>query len=159
NLLYRALSRDNCQCEARFEEHWQEKGSESMHIVLAWRNTPKHNFLYKLARVVYRHGLSVRRVNATYTDPFGKESVLVMALSLHGSNGQAVWDVADIPDLLREISTVKYFEAFDNIDTALVNPGIISGNMGNLLRAMSNFIHQALVHVDSNLYTLENVDE
>lgn len=159
NLLYRAQTRDNCQHEVRYEEHWQEKGTASMYIVLAWRNTPKHNFLYRLARVVYRHGLSVKRVNATYTDPSNKQSVLVMALSLHGSNGQAVWDVADIPDLLREISTVKYFEAFDAIDEALVSPGIISGNMGNLLRAMVTFIHQALVNIDSYAYTIENVEE
>jgi glutamate dehydrogenase len=159
NLLYRTQTRDNCQYEARYEEHWQEKGTASMYIVLAWRNTPKHNFLYRLARVVYRHGLSVKRVNATYTDPSNKQSVLVMALSLHGSNGQAVWEVADIPDLLREISTVKYFETFDNIDEYLVTPGIISGNMGNLLRAMVTFIHQALVNIDTYLYTIENVEE
>jgi glutamate dehydrogenase len=158
-LLSRAQSRDNCQCEARYEEQWQEKGTSSMHIVLAWRNTPKHNFLYRIARVVYRHGLSVKRVNATYTDPSNKQSVLVMVLSLHGSNGQAVWDVADIPDFLREIATVKYFETFDNIDEYLVDPGIISGNMGNLLRVMITFIHQALVNVDSNIYTIENIEE
>lgn len=159
NLLHRAQTRDNCQYEIRYEDHWQEKNSASMHIVLAWRNTPKYNFLYRLARVVYRHGLSVKRFNATYADPYNKQSVLVMALSLHGSNGQAVWDVADIPDFLREISTVKYFEAFDNIDKYLVSPGIISGNMGNLLRAMVTFIHQVLVNIDSNLYTIENVEE
>lgn len=159
NLFYRAQTRDNCQYEVRYEENWQEKGTASMYIVLAWRNSPKHNFLYRLARVVYRHGLSVKRVNATYADASEKQSVLVMALSLHGSNGQAVWDVADIPDLLREIATVKYFDAFDKIDESLVSRSIISGNMGNLLRAMVTFIHQALVNVDSNLYTVENVEE
>ena len=159
HLFHRAQSRDNCQYEVRYEEQWQEKGTASMYIVLAWRNTPKHNFLYRLARVVYRHGLSVKRANATYTTPFDKQSVLVMALSLHGSNGQAVWDVADIPDLLREISTVKYFESFDSIDEHLVTPGIISGNMGNFLRAMSTFVHQALVNIDPNIYTFDNVEE
>lgn len=159
NLFYRAQTRDNCQYEVRYEKHWQEKGTPSMSIVLAWRNSPKHNFLYRLARVVYRHGLSVKRVNATYADTSEKKSVLVMALSLHGSNEQAVWDVADIPDLLREIATVKYFDAFDEIDDKLVSRAIISGNMGNLLRAMVTFIHQALVNVDSNLYTVENVEE
>lgn len=160
HLFYRAQTRDNCQYHVLYEENWQEKGSSSMYIVLAWRNTPKHNFLYRLARVVYRHGLSVKRANATYTDPSpDKQSVLVMAISLHGSNGQAVWDVADIPDLLREISTVKYFEAFDAIDEHLVNPGIISGNMGNFLRAMTTFIHQALINIDPNIYTLSNIEE
>ncbi len=159
HLFYRAKSRDNCQYDVRYEEHWQEKGLPSMYIVLAWRNTPKYNFLFRLARVVYRHGLSVKRVNATYADASNRKNVLVMTLSLHGSNGQAVWDVADIPDLLREISAVKYFEAFDMIDKLLVDRRIISGNMGNLLRAMVTFIHQALVHVDTNLYTIENIEE
>ncbi len=102
NLLHRAQTRDNCQYEVRYEEYWQEKGSPSMYIVLAWRNTPKHNFLYRLARVVYRHGLSIRRVNTTYAGSYDKQNVLVMALSLHGSNGKPVWDVADIPDFLRK---------------------------------------------------------
>ncbi len=158
-LLCRATTRDSCQFEVRYEQDWQEKGLPSMYIVLAWRNTPKHNFLYRLARVIYRHGLSMKRVNATYTDPYSKNSILVMALSLHGSNGEAVWDVADIPDFLRELSTFKYFEASDLIETALVNSGIISGNMANFLRAAVNFIHQALVNIDRNLYTLENVEE
>lgn len=159
NLLYRAQTRDSCQYEVRYEEEWEEKSLSSMYIVLAWRNTPKHNFLYRLARVIYRHGLSMKRVNATYTDPYSKNSILVMALSLHGSNGQAVWDVADIPDFVRELSTFKYFEASDAIETSLVNSGFISGNMANFLRAAVNFIHQALVNIDRNLYTIENVEE
>ncbi len=159
HLLFRAQTRDSCQYEVRYEKNWQEKGLPSLFIVLAWRNSPKYNFLYRLARVVHRHGLSMKRVHATYTDPYSKNSVLVMALSLHGSNGQAVWDVADIPDFLREITTLKYFESRDAIDKVLVDQGIISGNMGNLLRAMVNFIHQTLVHVDRNLYTTENIEE
>ncbi|MFI5343858.1 MAG: hypothetical protein ACHQUC_06520 [Chlamydiales bacterium] len=159
NMLYRAKTRDTCQYEVRYEKEWDEKKSASMHIVLAWRNTPKHNFLYRLAHVIHRHGLSMKRLNATYTDPTSNQSILIMAISLHGSNDQAVWDVADIPDFLREIVTIKYFNTSDEIDKHLVSPHIISGNMGNLLRAMVDFIHQALVHVDSNLYTIENTEE
>jgi glutamate dehydrogenase len=158
NMLFRAQFRDNCQYEVRYEEDW-DKESGSMHIVLAWRNTPKHNFLYRVAQIVSRHGLSMKRVNATYMDPYEKQSVLVMALSLHGSNEQSVWDVADIPDFLREMATIKYFDGSDRINERLVNTHIISGNMGNLLRAMINFIHQTLVHLDSNLYTVENIEE
>lgn len=158
-MLFRAEVRDNCQYEVRYEDEWSDKEVASMHIVLAWRNTPKHNFLYRLARVIHRHGLSMKRVNATYTNPYGKNSVLIMVLNLHGSNGQAVWDVADIPDFLRELATVKYFDTSDLIAETLVNKGIISGNMSNLLRAMVNFIHQCLVHLDINLYRIENIEE
>ncbi len=45
------------------------------------------------------------------------------------------------------------------IDQVLVSRGVITGNMGNLLRAMVKFIHQALVHLDANLYTIENIEE
>lgn len=160
HMLSRALNRDSCQYEVRYEDEWYEKADiASMNIVLAWRNTPKHHFLYRLAKVVYRHGLSMKRVNATYTNPYSAQSVLVMVLSIHGSNGQAVWDVAEIPDFLRELATVKYFDTADSINEHLVSKGIVSGNMGNLLRAMVNFIHQALVHLDINLYTVENIEE
>lgn len=159
HLFHRAQTRDNCQFEVRYEELWKDKNTASMHVVLAWRNSPKHNFLYRLARVVYRHGLSVKRVNATYVDIANKQNILVMAFSLHGSNRQAVWEVADIPNLSREIATVKYFDSFDSIDKELVNPKLITGDMGNLLRAMVTFIHQALLYVESNLYTIENIEE
>lgn len=160
HMLYRAQQRDACQYEVRYDDTWEaQKDTSSMNIVLAWRNTPKHNFLYRIAKVVYRHGLKMTRVNATYTDPYDPQSVLVMALSLHGSNGQAVWDVADIPDFLRELLTVKYFDTDDTINEYLVSKGIVSGNMGNLLRAMTAFIHQTLVHLDPNLYTFENIEE
>lgn len=159
NMLYRAQTRDNCQYEVRYEDEWTEQDLASMHIVLAWRNTPRHHFLYRLARVIHRHGLSMKRVTTTYTDPYSKESVLVMALNLHGSNGQAVWDVADIPDFLRELATVKYFDSGDKIEERLISKGVISGNMGNFLRASVYFIHQCLVHLDSNLYRLENIEE
>lgn len=159
-MFFRAKTRDNCQYQVVYNQDWQEHEDEaSMHIVLAWKNTPKHNFLYRLARTIHRQGLKMKRVHATYIDPYSKNSILIMALDLHGSNGQPVWEVADIPDFIRELVTVKYFASFDRIDDALVSKGVISGNMGNLLRAMLSFIHQALVHIDVNLYTLENVEE
>lgn len=159
DMIFRAQSRDNCQYEVQYNEDWEEKKTESMQIVLAWRNTPKHNFLYRLARVIHRHGLVMKRVNATYINPYSKNSILVMALGLHGIHGEAAWEADDIFDFLRELATVKYFTSFDAIDLHLVSKGVISGNMGNLLRAVVVFVHQALVHIDVNLYTLENIEE
>ncbi|CDR34724.1 NAD-glutamate dehydrogenase domain-containing protein [Criblamydia sequanensis] len=159
DLFLRAKTRDNCQYEVRYNEDWEKTGDPSMQIVLAWRNCPKHNFLYRLARTIHRHGLTIKRVNATYIDPYSRQNILIMALGLHGSDGKAAWDVADIPDFLRELVTVKYFASFDLIDEKLVSKGIISGTMGNLLRAIVNFAHQGLVHLDPNLYTIENIEE
>lgn len=159
DMFFRAKTRDNCQYEVRYNENWEETKTASMQIVLAWRNTPKHHFLYRLARTIHRHGLNITRVNAAYVDPYSRQNILLMAISLHGSNGKAAWDVADIPDFLRELVTVKYFASFDLIDSALVSKGIISGNMGNIVRAMVNFCHQALVHLDPNIYTPEQIEE
>lgn len=158
-MFFRSQTRDSCQYEVRYQEDWAEKKCASMEITLAWKNTPKHHFLYRLARVIQRHGLMMTRVNATYVNPYGKDTTLIMALEIHGGNGQAAWDVANIPDFLRELLTVKYFASFDQIDRQLVSKGVVSGNMGNLLRAMAVFIHQALVHVNANLYTQDGIEQ
>lgn len=159
DMFFRAKTRDNCQYEVRYNEDWKEKEIASMQIVLAWKNTPKHNFLYRMARIIHRYGLVMKKVNAAYIDPYSPQSILVMALSLHGSNGEAVWDVADIPDFLREFATVKYFASFDPIDECLIKPNFIKGKMGNFLRCCVNFIHQSLVYLDPHLYTVERIEE
>lgn len=158
-MLLRAQTRDNCQYEVRYNEAWEEEGSPSMLIVFAWRNTPKHNFLFRLARIIFRHHLVMQRVHASYINTYSKESILIMSLELHGNNGQAAWESAEIIDFLREFLTVKYFIGGDAIENLLVNKGHISGSMGNFLRSAIFFIHQSLVHVDVNLYTLENIEE
>lgn len=159
DMFFRAKTRDHCQYEVHQNQHWKKDGTASLKIMLAWRNVPKYNFLYRLARIVHRHGLIMKRVNATYIDPFSRHSILIMALELNGHSNKAAWEVADIPDFLRELVTSKYFASFDAIDDNLVSKEVVSGNMGNLLRAMVYFIHQALVHIDVNLYTLENIEE
>lgn len=158
-MFFRAKTRDNCQYEVRYEEKWREEGKPSMQIVLAWKNTPKNNFLYRLALVIHRHGLIMRRVNATYINPYSSDSILIMALSIHGANGEAVWDVANMPDFLRELVTSKYFATFDTIDEKLISKKIVPAVMGNFLRSATLFIHQELVHLDPNLYTVENIEE
>lgn len=159
DMFFRAKTRDQCQYEVRYNEDWKERNLHSMQIVFAWRNTPKYNFIYRLAKLVHRHNLVMKKVNATYIEPYHTKGVLLMSLGLHGNDGRAVWNVADISDFLRELVTMKYFNDFDLIDKVLVSSGILSGNEGNLLRTMLHFIHQSLVHVNMNLYTIENVEE
>lgn len=158
-MYNRALTRDQCQYEVRYFEDWEEHNTPSMQIVLGWRNTPKHNFLYRLVRVIRRHKLVIKKINASCSDPYSTNSVLMIVLELHGEDGRAVWEIADIPDFIKELITVKYFASFDAIDTHLVSKGVVTGNMGNLLRAQINFIHQALVHIDVNLYNIEHIEE
>lgn len=159
DMFFRSKTRDNCQYEVFYNEDWESQKSASMQIVLAWKNTPKHNFLYQLAALIYRHNLMMKKVNATDIDPNSRNSTLIMVLDLHGADGRAAWDAADLSDFLRDLATVKYFAEADLIDSLLVSKGIVSGNNGNLLRSMTIFIHQLLVHLDPNLYTLEKIKE
>lgn len=159
DMFFRAKTRDHCQYEVRYNEDWEAKNAPSMQIVLAWRNTAKHNFIYTLARCILRHGLDMQKVNATYINPYSRQSILVMSLGLHGANGEAVWEIADIPDFLRELVTLKYFDEDDQIFETFVETKLLSGNSANLLRAMVNFIHQALVHVDPFRYSFDNIEE
>jgi glutamate dehydrogenase len=158
-LVYRAQQTDHCQYDLHRNENWEARHEASMQVTIAWRNTPKHNFIYRLAHVIHRHGLVIKRISASYSNPYSTNSILAMAFDLHGIDGRAAWEVADIPDFLKELVTVKFFASFDAIEQSLVTPGIISGNMGNLLRAMKNFIHQALVHIDANLYNVDHITE
>src|SRR5690606_34486346 len=136
-----------------------ESNSASMHIVLAWRNAPKHHFLYRMAHIIHRYGLIMKKVHAAYIDPYSTNSVLLMSLSLHGSNGKAVWDVADVPAFLRELATVKHFASYDPIHEPLIKTGFIPGKSGNFLRSIVTFSHQMLVHLDEHLYTTERIEE
>lgn len=158
-MFFRAKTRDNCQYEIGYHEDWKEKQLPSFEIVLAWRNVSKYNFLYHLAQMVYRHDLNMQQVNATYINPYQRESVLIMIIGLHGREGQAAWEVADVTDFLQELVTMKFFPQDDLIASTFVENGWIRGNLANFLRTLIPFIHQALVTVDENLYSYENIQE
>lgn len=158
-MFERAQGRDHCQYELQYEEEWKEKGSPSLFVVLAWKNVPKHNFLYRLARIVYQHGLVMRRVNAAYIKPYTTSSVFMLSFGLHGREGQEAWEAADIADFLQEVVTLKYFGSMDLYDTTYVSKGLLRGNLANLLRSMMHFINQVLLNVDPHLYNITNIEE
>ncbi|MGH2613103.1 MAG: NAD-glutamate dehydrogenase domain-containing protein, partial [Rhabdochlamydiaceae bacterium] len=160
DVLIRAEKRDPCQIEVRRNEEWaQKKDTPSLQIVLAWRNVPKQDFLYRLSRVIHRHGLALKRVAATYINPYSKQSILLMSLALHGAKGGAAWDETDLDDFLQELVTVKYFPGQEAIETTFVDSKLISGNLGNIVKTMVYFIHQVLVQADPYLYSFSNIEE
>lgn len=160
-MFFRAKTRDHCQYEIHYNKDWKTspKKPPSVQIVFAWKNTPKYRFLYRLAKMIYRHGLSMKKVNATYVHPYSKNPILMLSLGLDGIHGKAAWEEADMTDFLRELVTLKYFDDHDRIEEVFVSPGLITGNQGNLLRCMMNFIHQTLVHADQNLYSFDKIEE
>ncbi len=160
-MYFRAKSRDQCQYLVRYNEDWQEKrDTPSMQIVMAWRSVPKHNFLYRLAKVIQRYSLRMTRVNASYVeDPHTKNDIMLLSLGLHGNHGKAAWEEANLTDFLQELVTVKYFEELEPIEHIFVDSGLVSGNMGNFIKTMVYFVHQALVHADPNMYSFSHIEE
>lgn len=141
-------------------EDWKEKKElPSLQIVFAWRNVPKQSFLYHLAKIIHRHNLNLKRVNAIYIDPYSRQNILLMSLGIHGRNGKAAWEETDIEDFLREMVTLKYFQGMNMVESTFVDSGLVSGNMGNLVKSMCYFIHQVLVHADANMYALAHIEE
>lgn len=159
SLYYRAQTRDLCQYEVHFEEDWKEKGISSLHILIAWKNTPKHNFLYRLALLVFNHNLVMHRVNAAYINPYDPKGILMLSFTLHGAKNEAAWDATNMVDFLREMVLLKFFGSLDIFNKTFVVPKLLSGNETNFLRALRYFIHQILVPLDPNLYNLRNVEE
>lgn len=159
NMLFRAQSRDHCQYEVRYNEDWKKNNTPSMHIVFAWKNTSRANFFFHLAKVIYRHNLTMQRVHASRINPHTENNVLLMVIGLHGTNDQPAWEAADVPDFLKEFATVKYFDQNDLIEKVFVEKNVIRGNLANFVRASINFIHQVLVQVDPYKYTIDSISE
>lgn len=158
-LFEQAQMDDLCQYVVQYAEDWQEKGIASMYMLLAWKNVPKHHFLYRLARLVYRYGLVMEKLDAVYTDPYKTDSIFMLSFSLHGKGGHAAWESTDITEFLQELVILKYFGSADLIDSTFVSVGRLRGIYGNFLRTSIHFIHQILVQIDPNLYSLENIEE
>lgn len=159
DMFFRAQHRDNCQYEVRYNEDWGKKQTPSLQIVFAWKGVPKYNFLYLTAQMIHRHRLSLKRVSATYIDPYSGQNILLMSLAIHGTSGKAAWEEANITDFLQELVTLKYFEGMDLIENTFIHSGLLRGNAGNLVKSLVYFIHQTLIHVDINAYSFTLIEE
>lgn len=159
DMFFRAKTRDQCQYELRRNESWKAKQAPSLQLVFAWKNVPKAGFLYRLAKIINSHGLALQKVSAAYIEPFSPESILLLSLGLHGLNGGAAWEEADIDDLMREIVLLKSFTADDLISSVFVEKKLLTGNQGHLVRNFAAFAHQTLLYADPHLYSLDHVFE
>lgn len=159
DVYFRAIDQDECQYEIRKVEDWKKKNSISIQIVIAWRNVPKSSFLYRLIKTMHAHHLEPKKIVSTYVDPYGPNNTLLMSMGLHGINGKAAWDVADIDDLIREICLLKYFGTEDLFAEVFIKSNLLTGNETHWVRNAAIFTHQLLVYVDPNLYSRDNIYE
>lgn len=160
-MLFQATSRDHVQYEVKYNEHWNESEREipSMQLVFAWKNTQKYNFLYRLAKLIHRHNLIMKRVTSSYIHPYSSDSLLIMSVAIHGQGDKAAWEATDIDDFLQEFAMLKTFEDSDQIESVFVTTKLIRGNLANFLRVIESLVHQLLLHSDANFYSLANIEE
>lgn len=158
-MFSRAKHRDTCQYEVIFNQDHKEKNIPSLQIVLAWKNVPKYDFLNHIAHIIFNTGLRLSRVNATYINPYEKDTIVIMALGIDGPQHQAAWLATDIDEFLKELATAKYFTYFDSFYDTFVKTKLINGNKANLLRSLLSFVHQSLILNDMHLYSLENCQD
>ncbi|MES2198695.1 MAG: NAD-glutamate dehydrogenase domain-containing protein [Chlamydiota bacterium] len=157
--LFQAKQTDHCQYELLYNEKWQTNNNPSLQIVFAWKGLFKHNFLYRLAKMFHRHNLVIKRVNATYVTSDNNQNILVMSLAVHGIENKAAWEAAHIEDLMQELVTLKHFEGMEMVERTFIESRLLRGNLGNLVKAMTTFIHQTLVHCDLYRYCFEYIEE
>ncbi|MBS0627952.1 MAG: NAD-glutamate dehydrogenase, partial [Verrucomicrobia bacterium] len=158
-MLFQAKQTDHCQYELRYNEKWHTNNNPSLQIVFAWKGLFKHNFIYRLAKMLHRHHLVIKRVNATYVSPHSAQSILVMSLAVHGIDDKAAWEEANIEDLMQELVTLKHFEGMETIEKTFIESNLLRGNLGNLIKAITVFVHQTLVQCDLYRYCFEYIEE
>lgn len=160
DMFFRAKERDSCQYEIRYNEDLEGNTKKpSLQVIFAWKGVSNQSFLYKMAKLIHRHNLSIHRVNAINIDPYSGKNILLMSIAIHGITGKSAKEEADMDDFLQELVTLKYFEGMEDVEKIFVESGILRGNLGNLVKTMSYFIHQALVHFDMNAYSFLHVEE
>lgn len=159
SLFLKAKNDDHCQYTITRHKEREKDEDPSVHIVLAWKNTLKNDFLYLLTRMTHRYNLVVKAFNATYINPYTDHNVLLLSLGLHGADNKSAWEACDLDAFLRELVALKYFDAEDRVDTTFVRTHLLSAHDAHLLRCMVNLIHQNLGTIDPYLYSFENVEE
>ena len=156
-----AQTKDHLQFTSKLNKNWKKENKKgpSLQIIFAWKNTHKYKFLYKISKLMYRHNLVMKNVNAEYIDPYSPNNILLMSLAIHGKENQSAWDVTDLDDFFRELCLLKYFQDGDLVESQFVSENLITGNEGNLLRCLTDLTHQFLLHADVNMYSKENIIE
>jgi glutamate dehydrogenase len=136
-LLY-AKQSDHCCYEMFYDEN--------LHLVLAWKGIFLPTFLHRLFTLLEERGLQLIGLNAAHID-----EMLLLSFSCKGTT--------DIDDLIQEITTLPYFEGLEKLEKTFIHSHLLSGNTVNILKAITYFIHQSLLHCDVYAHSLENIEE
>ncbi|MGR3973590.1 MAG: NAD-glutamate dehydrogenase [Candidatus Rhabdochlamydia sp.] len=149
DVFIRAQTKDPCQLELR-----EERKTACLHLTLAWKNVPQQDFLLQIAEVIYRHGFSLQKMVATHITPYQQTNTTVICLTLKDPQHKH-----KISDLLQDLVTVKYFPHQELIQKTFVPSLLMNQQLANVLKAVTDAVHQILVDVDPYLYSFSQVEE
>ena len=152
-----AASSDLIQAEVLKREGFEAQSDYSMELFIACKGAPRQLFVPRLLRVLAKHKLISSSLSLTFLSSQTPEKVLALVCKLHGVNGKSCWECADIQVLLQELLLSRYFAAEDAFESVYEPFG--DGVALHFLRASACFVHELLVHLDPNMYTLDNVQE
>src|SRR5262249_49163713 len=65
----------------------------------------------------------------------------------------------DVEELMQELVSVRDFACEDLFEETFVRQAYGNGQLVSFLRSASCFVHELLFHVDSHMYSLDNVQE
>lgn len=155
DLLLRPLWDDFIEVQSIIEEHWQIRQRPSLQLVISVPLVRISTYLSKLAWLVERRGLFLRRVNATHLSPFESGSRLLIILAVHGKQMQPAWNVTSIHELVHEISMLRLSSDVDILDKLLVDTSIVKAYQVHVIRSAALICHQFLASFDSDIYTYD----
>ncbi|MGR3912538.1 MAG: NAD-glutamate dehydrogenase [Candidatus Rhabdochlamydia sp.] len=157
DVFIRSQEKDPCQLEVRTPLPNALHMKHSLSITLAWKNVPQQDFLFQIAKVIHHHGFSLKNLSATHMTPYEKDNTLVMSLTLQALKEEDF--ERTLSHLLQDLVMVKYFPHQELLDRVFVESKRLSQTSGHVLKAVCDFIHQLLVHVDPHLYTFSLIEE
>jgi len=156
-VFAKAKQEDLCQYTLHQEKQWSMQQGPSLSILIAWKDAPRYNFLYHLARLFYQHGLALQVVNIAYTQSYQPNSILMMYLEIHGMEGKPAWEEGHVSESLASLVMLKNWVKDDLIQQVFVDSQLVLGPKDHLLRAIVIFLQQVLVYSDPHRYSHEHI--
>jgi glutamate dehydrogenase len=150
SVVDEAKESDSCRIHARCHEN----AIPSLELLVAWRDAPRAQLYQRLVQVLRRHQLLLIQGESTELD-----GILRMRLFIHGANGKPAWECTDLASLQQDLGLIQAYPAWDTLTRDLVKPDLLTGHEAAILSALVRCIHQFLVHIDPNIYRLDQIRE
>ncbi|MBS0656124.1 MAG: NAD-glutamate dehydrogenase [Verrucomicrobia bacterium] len=157
--LKQAEARDLVVSELLRPIEWNREARSSLEFFFACKGPKGGPLVCELLQTLRRHKIGLGGVSLTYVPTENSDTILLLTCELYGEGGAPCWDCTDIEQLNRELACVRYFAMKDLFEKSYESFLAEEGLSLPFLRSVCCFVHELLVHVDPNMYSLDNVKE